>query len=191
MTGQQASSGQQKKREKKEKYSLRLDKYRRRVRLTYTVGAGLGTLAALLVGVLGGSLLDADPVWLKPLFLTFFIITGACLAMTYIQFEWAVTSAERELDATADEKAKVELLNSPVPAFPGKAKRAESWWKATQIMLGLTVVAFLAALWWTVVGNSTPTPTPTLTPTRTPTSAITTPATRPPTTLVTVPDGRA
>jgi F0F1-type ATP synthase assembly protein I len=85
-----------------ERYGLRLDKYRRRVRLTYTVGAGLGTLAALLVGVLAGSLLDADPAVLKPLFITLFLLTGGCLAMAYIQFEWAVTLAERELDRAAE-----------------------------------------------------------------------------------------
>jgi hypothetical protein len=162
-----------------EKYRLRLDKYRRRVRLTYTVGAGLGTLAALLVGVLSGSLLDADPAALKPLFITLFLITGGCLAMAYIQFEWAVTSAERKLDEAGDQKAKETLLDSLVPAFPGGAKgvdpggakRAELWWLATRIMFGLTVVAFLIALWWSVAG--TPGGTPDGTPTRTATSRAT------------------
>jgi hypothetical protein len=175
--------------------------------LTYTVGAGLGTLAALLVGVLGGSLLDADPPVLKPLFITLFLITGGCLAAAYIQFEWAVTLAERELDKAAGKKA--ELLDSLVPAFPGKANRAEFWWSATRIMFFLTVVAFLIALWWSVAGTATGTPggtqgsTATATPTGTATGtqAVTTPATRPPgaatpatrppTVPVTVPDGRA
>jgi hypothetical protein len=191
MPGQQGppGEGEQGSRGKQEKYGLRLDKYRRRVRLTYTVGAGLGTLAALLVGVLAGSLLDADPAVLKPLFITLFLITGACLGMAYIQFEWAVTLAERELDEAADGKAV--LLDSLVPAFPGEAKRAELWWRATRIMFVLTVVAFVVALWWP--GAGTPTATPTGTPTATPTGfpATTTPATRPPTTSVTAPAGRA
>jgi F0F1-type ATP synthase assembly protein I len=161
-----------------EKYGLRLDKYRRRVRLTYTVGAGLGTLAALLVGVLAGSLLDADPPVLKPLFITLFLITGGCLSAAYIQFEWAVTKAERKLDeeAAAEQpdkaaRKKAALLDSLVPAFPGEAKRAEFWWSATLTMVVLTVVAFLIALWWSVAG--TPTGTPGGTPTGTPTGTAT------------------
>jgi hypothetical protein len=182
--------GEQKSPAKQEKYGLRLDKYRRRVRLTYTVGAGLGTLVALLVGVLSGSLLDADPAVLKQLFITFFLITGACLAMAYIQFEWAVTLAERELDEVTD---KAELLNSMVTAFPGDAKRAESWWSATRIMFGLTVVAFLVALWWPGAGTPTRMPIKIATPIATPTAPTPTPTptNRPPTAPVTTRAGNA
>ena len=185
MPGQQGPPGQKEEEKKKpDTYGLRLDQYRRRVRLTYTVGAGLGTLAALLVGVLAGSLLDAEPAVLKPLFITLFLSTGACLAMAYIQFEWAVTKAERKLDEAADGKAKAALLDSPVAFFPGEETRAESWWRATRRMVVLTVVAFLVALWWPVVGTSFGTPT--VTPTVTPTATVTVTPTVTPTVTVTV-----
>jgi MFS family permease len=132
----------------REAYGLRLDKYRRRVRLTVTVGAGLGTLAALLAGILAGGMLSSDPPWLSALVLTLFLVAGGCLAMTFIQFEWCVTLAERELAGIKDPDKKAELLDSLVPEFPGDASSAEYWWTTTRLAVVLTVLAFLAAVWW-------------------------------------------
>jgi hypothetical protein len=127
-----------------------LDKYQRRVRLCVTVGAALGTLAALLVGVLAGGYLEHVPAILKALFLTGFVATGACLSKAYIGFEWAGTQMNRSLSQAANDDAKRKLEASTRPGFPGDARSANRWWRGTQVAFILTVAIFMVAIWWPV-----------------------------------------
>jgi hypothetical protein len=132
--------------------------------MAYTVGAAMAALIALVAGIFAGETLRGAPRLFAPLILTLFFVTGLCLAMAYIQFEYASTQITRRI-----QDGQVELddeLPADQQCFPRGVEGAERWWQATLFGMLITVLAFLIAVWWPLVSGSsevTLTPSPTAT----------------------------
>jgi hypothetical protein len=110
--------------------------------------AGLGGLIALFAAT-GSAYLPMVPAILRAAEITLVVLAVVPLAYARVNFEWAASSIEHELEANPELKETNELDKLPEDKrrWP---KRAEWAWLVALGMILVSAVAFLVSVWWSV-----------------------------------------
>ncbi|HEX3679945.1 MAG TPA: hypothetical protein VHU90_09515 [Galbitalea sp.] len=124
----------------------RLEKYARFQKLDVYLGGGLG--GVILFGDLAKDAFTLAPDWLRALFITSALLTGACIGFAYSGFQWAETDLQRKLDDTksVNKSSKIDEVSNHV--WPQRAYRLQ---RLAPILIAMTAGVLIIAAWWPVV----------------------------------------
>jgi hypothetical protein len=126
-----------------------IDKCKRRKELTlYIGGGGLGGLALFGAGDLAGQFFQHVPGEVTAIFVTSALVSGLCLAFAYAGFEYEATLLERRI------QDKEIAATDSLPTTWRLPRPAEHLYKAATILVVVTGVWLLVAVWWAGIAPS-------------------------------------
>lgn len=124
---------------KRDTVKQRYGRVQRKVRQVATAAVALGAfVVALAASEPAANVYDRAPSWMQAIVFTFIAVAGLCVACAYILYDQEAVFLDRVI------KYQNHADLRPGDRWP---KRADWFWRAAVILIGLAVVTFLVAVW--------------------------------------------